>query len=197
MSTTVAQLRMDFTRFDTLVAPQPPPRYGLRTFRPGDEDAWVDLLLTGEFGMWDRPRLDRMIAGDRAPLPPAGIFFVTAGEQLVGTACTFLYAGEHGDIAELGWVVVHPRHRGHGLGLQVCRAVLGFVRTLGIHYAYLLTEDFRLPAIKIYLALGFAPEMVDPSHPAWWAAIMAAAAPAVHANGPQEHGAKVATMNTR
>jgi mycothiol synthase len=174
---------MGFTRFDTVMAPQPPLGYGLRTFRPGDEDAWVDLLLTGEFGMWDRPRLDRMIAGDRAPLPPAGIFFVTYGTRLVGTACTFLYDSEAGGIAELGWVVVHPRHRGHGLGRQVCRAVLGFVRSLEYRYAYLLTEDFRRPAIKMYLALGFEPEMVDPSHPAWWAMILATSAPAVHSAG--------------
>jgi mycothiol synthase len=171
----IPQLRLGFTRFDGLKPPQPVRGYGLRRYRPGDEDAWVVLLSTGEFGTWDRARLDRMLAGDRAPLPLAGIFFATQGSRLLGTACTFLHEGEQGDVPELGWVVVHPSHRGHGLGPQVCRAVLGFVRELGHRYIYLLTEDFRLPAIRMYLRLGFEPEMVDPSHPAWWEALLSLA----------------------
>ena len=163
---------MGFTRFDELVAPQPVPGYGLRRFRPGDEEPWLALLQTGEFGPWDRARLDGMLAGARAPMPLDGIFFATKRDHPVGTACTFLRPGEGGEVAELGWVVVHPSHRGQGLGLQVCRAVLCFARDLGYRYAYLLTEDFRLPAIRTYLKLGFEPEMVDPSHPAWWAALL-------------------------
>ena len=165
----VPQLRMGFTRFDDLAAPQPVPGYGLRGYRPGDEDAWLVLLRSGEFGTWDRARLDWMLAGERAPLPLDGIFFATLGEQLVGAACTFLRTD---DVAELGWVVVQPAHRGQGLGLQVCRAVLCFARDLGYRYVYLLTEDYRLPAIRLYLRLGFEPEMVNPNNPALWASLL-------------------------
>jgi mycothiol synthase len=129
-------------------------------------------LSTGEFGTWDRARLDGMLAGDRAPMPLDGIFFATQGDRPVGAACAFLHEGERGDVAELGWVVVHPSHRGLGLGLQVCRAVLCFVPDVGHRCIYLLTEDFRLPAIRIYLRLGFEPEMADPSRPAWWTALL-------------------------
>ncbi len=123
-----SQLRMGFTRFVELAPPRPAPGYGLRGFSPGDEDAWVALLSTGDFGAWDRPRLDRMLAGERAPLPREGIFFATRGDQPVGAACAFLHGEGDVEVPELGWVVVHPAHRGQGLGLQVCRAVLGFVR---------------------------------------------------------------------
>lgn len=173
MLSRLPQLRMGFTRFDRLAPPQLPTGYALRTFQPGDEDGWLALLATGDFGTWDRVRLDQMIAGARARLPLAGIFFMTQGDALVGTACTFLHQGAHGEIAELGWVVVAPDHRGHGLALQICRAVLWFIREHGHDYAFLLTEDFRLPAIKTYLRLGFGPEMIDPQHPAWWAALPA------------------------
>jgi mycothiol synthase len=156
---------MGYRLFDALVSPHMPTGYDLRTFRPGDEDAWIELLATGGFGVWDRPRLDRMLAGDRAPIPLDGIFFATHEDQLAGTACTFLYP----DAAELGWVAVHPAHRGHGLSLQLTRAVLGFSRAAGYSYVFLKTENFRRAAIKTYLRLGFEPEMVDASHPAWWA----------------------------
>lgn len=165
------QLRMGFTLFDALPAPRPASGYGLRTYRPGDEEPWIGILSTGDFGAWDRPRLDRMLAGERAPLPRDGIVFTTWEDRPVGTACVFLHPGEGGDVAELGWVAVHPAHRGRGLGFAVCRAALGFARDAGHGYAYLLTEDFRLSAIGMYLRLGFEPEMTDPSHPARWAAI--------------------------
>lgn len=167
----VPQLRMGFRRFDELLPPRAVSGYSLRTYRPGDEEAWVAILQTGDFGTWDRARLDGMLGGNRGMMPQDGIFFATYEDRPVGTACTFVQPGEQGDVAEVGWVAVHPAHRGHGLGEQVCRAVLGFIRKLGHDYAYLKTEDFRVPAIKMYLRLGFEPEMVDPSHPAWWAAL--------------------------
>jgi mycothiol synthase len=162
---------MGFTRFGELAPPEPVPGYGPRTFRPGDEDPWVEILSTGQFKAWDRDRLDRMLAGERAAVPLAGIYFATYDDRPIGTACTFLHPGEHGDVAELGWVAVHPLHRGQGLAMQVCRAVLGFVREQGHGYAYLVTEDFRLPAVKTYPRLGFVPELTDLSHPERWAAV--------------------------
>lgn len=112
-----------------------------------------------------------MLAGGGGKLPLEGIFFATRDDQPVGAACVFLYPGEGGTTAELGWVVAHPLHRGSGLGMLACRAVLSFVRDLRFPYAYLMTEDYRLPAIAMYLCLGFEPEIVDPSHLAWWAAL--------------------------
>jgi uncharacterized protein (DUF952 family)/GNAT superfamily N-acetyltransferase len=169
--TTLSQLRMGFTRFDELPPPLPPPCFELRTYRPGDEDAWLELLSSGYFGPWDRARLDRMLAGGRAPMPLEGVFFVTAGDLPVGTACTFLHPGQAGAIPELGWVAVNPAHRGQGLGRLACLAVLNYVKKLGFRYIYLLTEDFRLPALKIYLELGFEPEYQDSSQPERWQAL--------------------------
>jgi mycothiol synthase len=167
------QLRMGFRRFADLEPPSPPAPYGLRAFRPGDEDAWVELLATGQFDVaWDRARLALMLAGNERTLAPTdGAFFVTLDDRPVGTACTYLHPGAQDGEAEVGWVAVHPRHRGRGLARAVCLAVLGYVRDLGHTYAYLLTEDFRLPALATYLRLGFEPEMTDPSHPARWRAI--------------------------
>ena len=149
----------------------PPAGFGLRTFRPGDEDAWLTLLQTGEFGAWDRVRLDLMLKHPHIKVPADGIFFATVDDRPVGTASTYLHPVDGRIDPELGWVVVDPEHRGHGLGTVVCRAVLAYVRRLGYDHAYLLTDDFRLPAIKTYLRLGFEPVLTDPSHPARWAAI--------------------------
>jgi mycothiol synthase len=184
MSVAPPRLRMGFRQFEGLVAPESVPGYGVRTFRPGDEDAWIAILQTGELGVWDRPRLDEMMRGARAELPTDGIFFATCAGRPVGTACTLLHPGDEGPVAELGWVAVAPEHRGRALGLQVCRAVLAFIHRLGYGYAYLLTDDFRLPAISTYLRLGFEPEIADPSHPGRWAALQQALTPT---DGGQMH----------
>jgi mycothiol synthase len=148
-----------------------PPGYGLRTFRPGDEDAWLVLLQSADFGAWDRVRLDLMLRHPHVSVPHDGIIFATVDDRPVGTASTYLHPVEDRVDPELGWVVVAPEHRGRGLGLLVCQAVLESMVLLGYDHAYLLTDDHRLPAIKTYLRLGFGPALVDPSHPARWAAI--------------------------
>ncbi|HOQ30035.1 MAG TPA: GNAT family N-acetyltransferase, partial [Armatimonadota bacterium] len=65
-----------------------------------------------------------------------------------------------------------PAHQGHRLAFHVCLAVLRYMRDRGFQETYLLTDDFRLPAIKTYLRLGFEPEIADPSHPARWQRIL-------------------------
>lgn len=170
MTAMIPQLRMGITRFDTVVPPQLVPGYGLRTYRPGDEDAWIAMLNTGSFGVWDRARLDEFLGGARGEVPRDSIYFATVDDVPVGSTCLVIHTKEDGStVPEVGWVVVHPDHQGHHLAQHLCSAVLLQIRDRGYEYAYLLTEDFRLPAIKTYLRLGFVPEMTDPVHAAWWA----------------------------
>ena len=50
---------------------------------------------------------------------------------------------------ELGWVAGDPEHKGSGLGFAVCAAVTRRLLEIGYRNIYLLTDDFRLPAIKL------------------------------------------------
>src|SRR5512143_1510720 len=161
MTDSIPQLRMGFTRFDELPAPSVPDDYAIRTFREGDEDGWLSVLGTGGWDPWNRERLDAMLAGGHAVVPRDGIVFATRDERIVGAACMTLHGGEIKAAAEIGWVVVDPAHRGRGLARAIVLAMLGLVRERGYRYAFLRTEPFRVPAIKLYLKLGFAPEMVD------------------------------------
>jgi ribosomal protein S18 acetylase RimI-like enzyme len=171
----VPQLRLGFHAFDTLAVPVVPDGYEQRSFRPGDEDAWLALLQSGDFGVWDRARLDRLLGGPREAMPYEGITFATKDDVPVAVVTCFFYAHDDPPAAEIGWVVVAPTHRGRGLGRAVCTAALRFIHDRQYKYAFLKTEDYRAEAIRLYLSLGFEPELVAPEHQGWWATFLAAA----------------------
>jgi mycothiol synthase len=50
----------------------------------------------------------------------------------------------------------------------VCLGVLGFFARRGYESVTLLTDDVRLPAIALYLSLGFAPDMTREDMPGRW-----------------------------
>jgi mycothiol synthase len=69
---------------------------------------------------------------------------------------------------ELGWVAGNPRHAGRGLGRAVCAGVVRRLMSAGYRRIYLCTDDWRLPAISIYLRLGFVPLLyADDMAPRW------------------------------
>ena len=164
----LSKLRMRFDGFGVLRPPRMPEGWALRAYRPGDENDWLEILRCGDFGDWNRDRLDGMLAGERGPMPRDGIFFATRADRPVGTACTFIFEDAEGVHAELGWVAVHPAHRGRGLAGEVCRAVMDYARRQNHAYVFLKTEDFRLAAIKTYLRLGFEPQVMDDTQPQRW-----------------------------
>jgi mycothiol synthase len=159
---------MEYRRLPELPAPLQVAGYELRAFQAGDESAWVAILSASDLGVWDRARIDRLIAGERGAVPLEGAFFATFRGEPVGTA--HLEMREDGDTvcSELSWVAVLPEHRGRNLGYPLCRAALAYARSAGHPYVILKTQDFRVGAIKTYLRLGFEPTMEDPSHPERW-----------------------------
>lgn len=142
--------------------------YAIRNFCPGDEPAWLEVLQSGGFDPWDRSRLDRLIAGERTPLPPSAIFFATHKNRPIGAANIFSYPSDGQTAAELGWVAVHPDHRGHGLAYRLGREAICYAQEQKYACVFLETEDFRLAAIKTYLKLGFMPELRSPDHRSRW-----------------------------
>ena len=138
------------------------------------------LNANGQLGAWDAARAERCFTDPR-PVLAAGTFLIMHRGRPVATACTVLPTPAE-PRHELGWVAVDPAHQGMGLGLQVCAAVLQYARRRGWPASTLNTDDWRLPAVRTYLKLGFKPEITHDSHPARWQEVhrllAAAAAPA-------------------
>lgn len=71
----------------------------------------------------------------------------------------------------LDFLVTHPDHRGKGLGRVVCTAMLRALVDRDYESVILLTDDWRLPAINLYLSMGFVPEMTQEDMSSRWEAI--------------------------
>ncbi len=151
-----------------------PAGYRLRHFTPGDAEAWAALLAeNGGLGTWSADTAATFFAAD-SRMPLEGAFFLMRGDEPVATAQLHLKPDDPTVPGpELGFVAVIPRHQGCGLAAVVSLAVLHYAASAGHQSIYLLTDDYRLAAIRTYLKLGFEPWLTDASHAARWDAVRA------------------------
>ncbi len=149
------------------------PDYSLRCFTPQDEPAWLALMALAGFEGWDHERLAGMIP---AILPDG--FFLTLHNPTNQVVATAMATHNPDDLhpygGELGWVAGDPAHSGHGLGQAVCSAVVVRLLAAGYRRLYLKTDDWRLPALKVYLRMGFLPLLYAEDMAERWEKVYAA-----------------------
>ncbi|UCC69716.1 MAG: GNAT family N-acetyltransferase [Armatimonadota bacterium] len=161
------QLRMVLPSLDRVPAVTLPAGYSIRTYRPGDQAAWCRLIKEAIGGDYTQQRLQEEIAA-ASGFEPADLLFATSGEEPVGTAWARRAKDAPSSAGYLHMLAVAPEHRGHGLGRALVLSVLQRLGQMGLRGALLTTDDFRLPAIKLYLDLGFRPEFTHGSHCERW-----------------------------
>jgi mycothiol synthase len=146
-----------------------PAGYRLRTFTGGDLEGYLALLHGAGFtgftpesaAEWARRTL------------PDGLFVIEheeTGAPAASAMATHNPTELHPNGGELGWVAGSAAHSGKGLGMAVCMAVIRRYREAGYRRIYLKTDDWRLPALKIYLKMGFAPFLFMWDMPERWRA---------------------------
>jgi mycothiol synthase len=146
-----------------------PAGYTLRTYCPGDEAGFFELMAQAGFGSWDMEKLRPWFG---KILPDGWFVIIDPSGKLVATTMANHNPGElHPFGGEMGWVAADPTHAGKGLGLAVCAAATARLVRGGYHEIYLLTDDWRLPAIKTYLKLGWAPWLFRDGMAERWQAV--------------------------
>ena len=154
-----------------------PPRLAtdqdLRVAVAGDADG-LAAVLAGAFGPdWTADKVREVLLA--AP-DVETTFVATVGGVPAATASARLLPERYPGSGYVHWVGTHPAHRGVGLGRAVTLATLRRFRELGCRDAVLETDPPRLAAIRLYLSLGFRPELVDPAHEANWRGILSGTA---------------------
>ena len=144
--------------------------YRLRLIQAGDEPDYIRLFdeVTGEL-------LDEQRASERMCNCLPDSFFVAVHESSGRLAASSFASHDpkpylpNGGMVE--WVVAGLQDRGKGLGRAVTAAVVGRLIAMGYRCIHLATDDFRLPALKIYITMGFVPLLHAPDMEARWKAV--------------------------
>lgn len=157
-----------------LAAPLPelraPEGYTLREATLTDDVALASLLSESFGDEWDAPRV-RQVLLEHPEVPRT--FVVERDGDLAATASYQLIPGEWPEAGWVHFVGGAARHAGLGLGGLVTLRVMHEARAAGKREAVLTTDDWRLPAIRTYLKLGFEPNCWHESHAERWEAVRA------------------------
>ena len=143
-----------------------PPGYAIRYYIDGDDERLERVFQECFDPGWSRDRIVKTFI--ESPVwSPNRMCVLTSGDEVVGTATAWEHPSRpnHGLVH---YVAVLPTHRGRRLGSALVARVLELLGSIGYPDAWLSTDDFRLPAIRVYLALGFEPVYVDAQHRERW-----------------------------
>ncbi len=144
-----------------------PSDISLHTHRAGDNEEWEALI---ELCFGEHYGFEQNVSSCKGYDPSYVFYLERNGENIAVSA-----AVNNPDFPEEGWlhfVGVAPSARGNGLAAHIVLAALYCFYARGFKSVLLSTDDFRIPAIKTYLSLGFEPIMLDESHPERWHKVM-------------------------
>ncbi len=157
-------LAMKLDSLSDLPAMQPPPGFSVRSYQPGDEDSW-NAIISESFER--RADFESEIRS-KVQYVPERVWFVLSSNRAVATATAWRigkFGMDYGTVHMVGRVR-DPSAKGSGKLATI--AVLHRLRFEGLNKAVLQTYDFRLPAISVYLGLGFVPLLVHENQRQRW-----------------------------
>lgn len=158
-----SKLCMRKTDLDKLPPFMLPAGYGLHTHIEGNERAW-EKLIEKAFNIPYTFEEAMIGVGDYSP---EHILYISKDGKDIATATAIefhLFPGE----GLFHMIATDPEARGLGAGRLACEAALHQIAARGFKTAVLRTDDERLPAIKLYLSLGFVPFFVDDTQEERW-----------------------------
>ena len=131
--------------------------FTVREMRPGEEADWSYACLNSfDIESVTAEYYEKMMANDKG-VRMQDVFFVCKEDKPVGTATARM---EEAD-PFLHFVAVNPDFRGYKLALPVIAAVINRHLEMGRDGCFLWTDDWRVPAVKSYLNLGFLPVLFN------------------------------------
>ncbi len=160
-----------------------PEGWSLRSMGEGEGAAWARICVAAGFfddGMSAEQRWESAMGND-AGVRTENVFFACdpTGEPVATATARLIPEMERGKypptanaLGYLHYVGATPVCRGKGAGSAVTAAVLARLSELGLEDCVLTTDDHRLPAIHIYLKMGWIPVLYAPDMRARWEHIL-------------------------
>lgn len=155
-----------YTRADVIL----PEGYSVVTHTDELVPQWLEICDSLNGGSRDIAKFENAVLKN-PDISPERIFYITDPEgKYVATAIARWWSEEkHGG---LHMVETRPEYRGLGLGRAICTVAVAALDELGTVRDRLSTDEFRIPAIKIYLSLGFVPWLYEDDMYDRWVGVM-------------------------
>ena len=163
-------LVMKMENLSQIPKPTIPPGYTSRNFQPGDEQAW-DHIIAKSFKHSPSERFNDLLRSDQS-FHPQRIWFICNNQIPVATASAWHFPEYGFNTGYLHMVGVLPEEMSKGLGTQISLIALQQMKREGKSQAILKTDPFRIPAINLYLKIGFSPLLVHESQRKIWQEIL-------------------------
>lgn len=153
-----------------------PPGYEVRVARGTADEEALARVMTAAFPEDPSWTVERVRAGLTEAADVLAVYVVTWEGVPVATASSRHDPKLWPETGYVHWVGGLPEHGGKGLGSALMLQLLQDFRDRGYRNAVLETDDFRVPAIKMYLRHGYLPvyEPRGEDHRERWSALMQA-----------------------
>jgi mycothiol synthase len=155
------------------------PGYTLRQAVPADYGQLAELLAEAYGDTWDAERVAGEFSLDNGveaiyvvASPSAAAEGSGQSNRVVATAAARYLPDRYPKAGYVHYVGVRVSERGKRLGEVVTRRVLVHFADAGLDQVVLETDDFRLPAVRTYLRLGFVPEPRAPGDAVRWSKVL-------------------------
>ena len=149
-----------------------PEGYRLRTYRPGDKDAWLAIWAGDTWSEVTGKTFDSAFGADLPGMEQRCLFLVAPGGRDVGTITVWDETDYQGmRWGRIHWVALAPDQRGKGLSRCLMTAAMHLMGELGYQRAILDTQVPRLNAIRTYLRFGFVPDLTASGAARAWAIV--------------------------
>lgn len=135
-----------------------PDGFLLRNYKEKDANDVLRILSLSQLNDWNKEKLNKNIKG----FVENGFFVVIhkSTQKVVATMVARVRpARNYCKSGDIGWLCTDPKYRGKGLGYIAAASSVNCLLSNGYDDIYVNTDDDRLPAIKIFLKLGFKPLM--------------------------------------
>lgn len=145
----------------------------IRTFKPGEEQVWLEICRHGLVGEECTDAWDWAIIARENLVPERDLFFACR-EDDVPMATTIGYVRPSG-VGDIHMVACHTDARGNRLGEALLSHAMQKLKTEmpgDNRITRLTTDDWRLPAIKGYIRAGFLPVLYDEGMEERWKTVL-------------------------
>ena len=130
--------------------------FRLRTIADSELELYNELRVSVGFPAWEPDYLQKF----RGKVLPDAMFLIeeiSTGRFAASATAETTDVPAFASLGVLGWVMTHPDYNGKRLGRSVSVAAMHRLYEAGYRTFSLLTDDFRLAAVKTYLDLGWKP----------------------------------------